>query len=1029
MTHVHSPTDHDTRVAEIAGNLERLFDPGTTVELRVLGERVLSGCFDDWELLAASALAANLDHANVYYGLNPRRRQATNELSLVRAGEANSAADVRLRRWLPVDFDPVCGLTRCAATDQERAPAKQALVDCLKWLNQRGWPAPLVGSTGNGFRLLYRIDLPVPGIEGQRATNLVKAVLHVLANKFSVPDKVKIDAALYDAPRLDRLYGSVNHRGVDTPERPWRRSKLYEGGGQQVVPEAKLRDVAGLAGATGPARQTRRSAGDKAQGGAQAEKPGGRAGPAAALPEGRHVIKLAFRWLKEQQDALDGLVNGEGRTGGGQTLYIATELQRGWGLRRRDAWRLLCWYNKHKCRGPWDKAKLRHKLDDGTRAARQAERDNPGLTGWRARARATVVLDANEHRVSAEAEAALAQAINLYQYSETLVSVRLRGDDDDRTSPLVQRHPATPVIRPLTKPLLRDELSRQVKFVKLSRTQRTSKAAQSTTQPEPPGPQPEPQGSAPGSGTGTSSGAANAAGAAPAAVPREEQGEPLRRLPAHVPGFAVNTIYDRGHWPSVPKLRGVAAHPIILDSGEVLASRGYHQRSGLFLWLPRRLRLQLPNQPGQADARAAAAALLDPVRDFPFARPEHRSAWAAAVLTALARRAFAGPAPLFLVDGNTPGVGKGLLVQVIAHIVVGHPFSTATYSHEGGELRKLITTLAMGGDETVLFDNVRGQFGNPTLDEALTSPRWKDRLLGLNREFDGPLNITWLATGNNVVLVGDTTRRVLHIRLNSPVEEPEKRAGFVYPKLLDHVKQARSGLLSAALTILRAYWLAGKPNQGLEPWGSFEGWSDTVRSACVWAGLPDPGLTRAGLTGADPKRAALATLFEALATAKPSGWLASEIIGKANLVSPEGLALKEALLVLCPNRDGKLSTVALGTKLSFYRERVVGGHRLVALGESNKGWRWAAVPIEPPRVVGATAAPGADTGPTPTQPSSCEAVCAATDNKEQPLDPREEPVLPTPTTKAATASSSAATSQRAADELQRAQNSAGFVVP
>src|SRR5262249_39306921 len=147
-----------------------------------------------------------------------------------------------------------------------------------------------------------------------------------------------------------------------------------------------------------------------------------------------------------------------------------------------------------------------------------------------------------------------------------------------------------------------------------------------------------------------------------------------------------------------------------------------------------------------------------------------------------------------------------------------------------------------------------------------------------------------------------------------------------------------------------AYFLAGKPSQGLEPWGSFEGWSDTVRNAIVWAGLPDPGLTRVGLTSSDPKRAALVVLFEALAKppsgakAPPGGWLVSEIITEANIVSPGGLALKEAILTLCPSRDSKLSPIALGTKLARHRERVVGSYKLVAVSESNKGWRWAVQP-------------------------------------------------------------------------------------
>ena len=39
---------------------------------------------------------------------------------------------------------------------------------------------------------------------------------------------------------------------------------------------------------------------------------------------------------------------------------------------------------------------------------------------------------------------------------------------------------------------------------------------------------------------------------------------------------------------------------------------------------------------------------------------------------------------------------------------------------------------------------------------------------------------------------------------------------------------------------MRAYILAGKPTQNISPYGSFEEWSDLVRSVLVWTGEPDP---------------------------------------------------------------------------------------------------------------------------------------------------------------------------------------------
>src|SRR5262249_5118887 len=155
-------------------------------------------------------------------------------------------------------------------------------------------------------------------------------------------------------------------------------------------------------------------------------------------------------------------------------------------------------------------------------------------------------------------------------------------------------------------------------------------------------------------------------------------------------------------------------------------------------------------------------------------------------------------------------------------------------------------------------------------DAALTTDRWKDRLLGGNRVYDGPLHVCWFGTGNNVQLQADTTRRVCHIRMESTDEHPEMKTGFKYPDLRAHVLANRGRLLSAALTILRGWIVAGRPRHGLAPWGSYEGWSGVVREAVVFAGLPDPGETRLALqTTADRDAAVMRSILACLEQMDP----------------------------------------------------------------------------------------------------------------------------------------------------------------
>src|SRR5204862_298579 len=86
----------------------------------------------------------------------------------------------------------------------------------------------------------------------------------------------------------------------------------------------------------------------------------------------------------------------------------------------------------------------------------------------------------------------------------------------------------------------------------------------------------------------------------------------------------------------------------------------------------------------------------------PDPTPAHLAGWLAGLLTPPAWFAFDGPAPLFLIDGNTRGVGKGLLADVIALTVTGRRFPAMSYTADREELRKRITTLAVEGERAVL---------------------------------------------------------------------------------------------------------------------------------------------------------------------------------------------------------------------------------------------------------------------------------------------------------------------------------------
>ena len=380
---------------------------------------------------------------------------------------------------------------------------------------------------------------------------------------------------------------------------------------------------------------------------------------------------------------------------------------------------------------------------------------------------------------------------------------------------------------------------------------------------------------------------------------------------------------------------------MILRDGTILGANGYDPRSQLLVSVPAGLKLTVPDRPTPADVAAAVAALDDVIQNFPFERPEHRAAWFAGLLTPLAWFAFDGPAPLLLIDGNTRGCGKGLLADVIALVLTGRRFPVMSYTLDKEELRKKITSLAMEGERLVLLDNLAGAVGNDVLDMALTADRWKDPVLGVNKVFDGPLHVAWYATGNNVQLHADTSRRCSHCRIETPHERPELRDDVKYTDLRAHVREHRGPLLSAALTILRGWFAAGRPCHSLAPWGSFEGWSGVVREAVVFAGLPDPGETRLALqTTADRDALTMSAMIDAMERMDPdrNGLTTAGIVDavrKPGDRPPEWFEdLKSAVEELC----GKLDGPVLG-----YRFRRNFGGKMIDRApnvSSNNSVRW-----------------------------------------------------------------------------------------
>jgi hypothetical protein len=398
-----------------------------------------------------------------------------------------------------------------------------------------------------------------------------------------------------------------------------------------------------------------------------------------------------------------------------------------------------------------------------------------------------------------------------------------------------------------------------------------------------------------------------------------------------IPKWCYEAVLARGSWTGIRPIRGIVSCPVLRADGSILQTQGYDNDSGLYVDLTEAFP-DITSDPTSEAVQQAVAALFDVVSDFPFKDSASRSGWLASLFTPLAREAYRGcTGPLFTFDANIRGSGKTLLADINSLIVTGREATRLTAPQNDEEARKRITALVNDSDRIVLIDNITGRFGCASLDAALTGTVWKDRRLGHTELIEAPLRMTWYASGNNVILAADTARRVCHIRLESPLENPEDRSGFKYADIRKHVRQNRPALLAAALTIVRGYIATGRPDQHLKPWGSFEGWSDLVRASIVWCGLSDPGETRTELRlTSDSEAGSLRQMLAAVAHVDQDqhGLRTSDMLKIANArdnayAADDVEMMREAIEMFCGRSIVKASAQHLGNQLSHFRNRVV----------------------------------------------------------------------------------------------------------
>ncbi len=196
-----------------------IFKPEGVIEVRSMTGYTFSGYFRDREKLVAEL--ARHDDKTWYFVMNEINdgcySREQNERVLSKKGlKTTGDNEITAIKWILIDADPERA-TGVSSTDAEKAKAKETIKRVYKYLRQEGFSDPVVCDSGNGYHLLYSVDMIVEDAE------YTKKFLQAIDMLFSDAD-VKIDTAVFNPSRITKVYGTIARKGANTMERPHRTS-------------------------------------------------------------------------------------------------------------------------------------------------------------------------------------------------------------------------------------------------------------------------------------------------------------------------------------------------------------------------------------------------------------------------------------------------------------------------------------------------------------------------------------------------------------------------------------------------------------------------------------------------------------------------------------------------------------------------------------------------------------------------------------------------------------------------------------
>ncbi len=788
---------------------------GYPFEVRVLGGReregarelTWSGYFDDIDAVSGALRRLRGGWTGVYVTPNPvdsaLLHRCHNRLEAAQRGATTTDANVTRRRWMLADFDPITygdngPIKGIAATDAEKACAYGAALQVRNDLVDAGWALPILADSGNGYHLMWHVDLPADSV-------LPKRWIDALARAYRF-DGVIVDTSIANAARIWKLYGTLACKGANVGDRPWRMAALIDA---PDVPETVGEDVIEAFISNAPPVPPVSPVPDK-RGDASV-----RVGASGGEFSASRIVALAGLTLGEPktrpggdvvQELTESCLCGRADAHGDRTSYLVTAASGAVGVGCRHG---SCEYSDQtrKPGDSWRAFRAKHDPDyspDGTgesivaAATARAEtiadrlsRDDTGLdlggfVGAGAAAQSAGALQVMPKRsprnvkrdlidVKADSDVVRSMVLDVLSRDKTLyVSNRTfsRVDDGYRMAEL-------------TGGALDSLCAKRCEFVQFKLDKETETF-----------------------------------------VPKPEA------LPARILTQLGNLLVE--DMPMFRQVDQVTRAPFFTRLGVMVATPGHNPDANVLL-------VDCPpvSASSMPSGEFAIDAIRDLVRDFPFEGgtngPEFAN-WLGALIAPMVRPMIHGPMPLLLIEANRPGTGKTLLAQLI-QTIYGLPAEVGPMQRDEAAFSKQMLSILREFKPVHVFDNVKHAVISQSLDMVLTSETYTDRVLGESKSLHLRVLTLWIMTSNNARLSADMTRRFIRCRLVSEVETPEERTDIERPNLLRWAAENRGEILSWLMQIVQEWVAAGMPIAGSLPrLGSFESFGEVIGSILAFHG-------------------------------------------------------------------------------------------------------------------------------------------------------------------------------------------------